>query len=79
MLADIAHRTTIAHVVENTKLPILAKYSIIHTLKCPKNNGEQDSNSYNYLKLVISLMFKYYSMPTKITKQKKKRKNWTGQ
>ena len=72
MQANVVHITAIGHVVKNTKLPILTKYGIIHTFKCPKNPGEQDTNSNNYLKLTISLMFKYYSMPTKITKQKEK-------
>ena len=57
--------------VKNTKLPILAKYGIIHSLKSPQNPGEQDTNNNNYLKLTISLVLRYYSMPTKITKQGK--------
>ena len=73
MLANVVHIKTIGHVVKNTKSPILAKYGVIHTLKCPNNPGEHDTNSNNYLKLTISLKIKYYSMPVeKDNKAKKK-------
>ena len=77
-MANVVHITTSGHMVKNTKLPILGKYGIIHSLKCPKNPGEQDTNSNSYLKLTISLMFKYYSMSAKITNQKKKTKTKTN-
>ena len=51
MLANIIHITTIRHVIKDTKLPILAKYSIMHALKCQEKPGEQDLNSKSHLKL----------------------------
>ena len=57
--------------IKNTKLPILAKYSIVHALKCQqKSLGNKTPNSKNYLQLTISLMFEHSSMPTKINKAK---------
>ena len=72
LLANVVQITTIGPLVKDTTLPILAKYSIIRTLKCSKISMEQDTNSNNYLKLTIFIKLKYYSMSRKITKQKKK-------
>ena len=51
LLANIIHITTIRHVIKDTKLPILAKYSIIYALKCQEKPGEQDPNSKSHVKL----------------------------
>ena len=64
MLANTIHITTIGHVIKDTKLPILAKYSIIQALKCQKNYEEQDLNSKSYLKVTIPLMLEHSSMLT---------------
>ena len=43
LLANIIQITAIGYVIKDTKLPIFAKYSIIHALKCPKNHGENQT------------------------------------